>query len=75
VQRDPYENLKKLYTIFVQTLLGVINDMGPLLSKSKFCTLFFLISILSRDISVGIATGYGLEDGGVGVRVPVRQRF
>jgi hypothetical protein len=29
----------------------------------------------SRDSSVGIATGYGLEDGGVGVRVPVRQQF
>jgi hypothetical protein len=25
----------------------------------------------SRDSVVGIATGYGLDDGGVGVRVPV----
>jgi hypothetical protein len=25
----------------------------------------------SRDSSVGIATGYGLDDRGVGVRVPV----
>jgi hypothetical protein len=30
---------------------------------------------MSRDSSVGLATGYGLEDGGVGVRVPVRQEF
>jgi hypothetical protein len=30
---------------------------------------------MSRDSSVGIATGYGLEDGGVGVRVPVRQEI
>jgi hypothetical protein len=29
----------------------------------------------SQDSLVGIATGYGLEDGGVGVRVPVRQEF
>jgi hypothetical protein len=29
----------------------------------------------SRDGSVGMATGYGLEDGGVGVRVPVGQEF
>jgi hypothetical protein len=29
----------------------------------------------SRDSSVGIATGYGLEDGGFGVRVPVGQEF
>jgi hypothetical protein len=25
--------------------------------------------------AVGIATGYGLDDGGVGVRVPVGARF
>jgi hypothetical protein len=30
---------------------------------------------MSRDSSVGIATGYELEDGGVGVRVPVGQEF
>jgi hypothetical protein len=29
--------------------------------------------IRSRDSSVNIATGYGLEDGEVGVRVPVGQ--
>jgi hypothetical protein len=29
----------------------------------------------SMDSSVGIATGYGLDDGGVGVRVPEGSRF
>jgi hypothetical protein len=29
----------------------------------------------SRDNSVSIATGYGLEDGGLEVRVPVGQKF
>jgi hypothetical protein len=29
----------------------------------------------SRDSAVGIATGYGLDDQGVGVRVPVGPRF
>jgi hypothetical protein len=29
----------------------------------------------SRDSSVGIATGYGLEDRGVRVQVPVGQEF
>jgi hypothetical protein len=29
----------------------------------------------SRDSSVGIATGYGLDDRGVGVRVPVGSRI
>jgi hypothetical protein len=31
--------------------------------------------VLSRVSVVGIATGYGLDDGGVGVRVPVRSRI
>jgi hypothetical protein len=30
---------------------------------------------LSWDSVVGIATGYGLDDRGVGVRVPVRSRI
>jgi hypothetical protein len=30
---------------------------------------------LSRDSAVSIATGYGLDDRGVGVRVPVRSRI
>jgi hypothetical protein len=29
----------------------------------------------SRDSSVGIATGYGLDDRGVGVRVPVGSKI
>jgi hypothetical protein len=28
-----------------------------------------------QSVSVGIATGYGLDDGGVGVRVPVGSRI
>jgi hypothetical protein len=30
---------------------------------------------MSRDSVVGIATGYGLDDRGVGVQVPVEQKF
>jgi hypothetical protein len=30
---------------------------------------------MSRDSSVGIVTGYGLDGRGVGVRVPVGARF
>jgi hypothetical protein len=30
---------------------------------------------MSRDSVVGIATGYGLDDRGVGVRIPVGQEF
>jgi hypothetical protein len=32
-------------------------------------------NVKSRDSSVGIATGYVLDDRGVGVRVPVGQEF
>jgi hypothetical protein len=39
----------------------------------------FLIAVLyergSRDCVVGIATGYGLDDRGFGVRVPVRSKI
>jgi hypothetical protein len=35
---------------------------------------FYLIIYRSRDSAVGIATGYGLDDRGVGVRVPVGSR-
>jgi hypothetical protein len=31
--------------------------------------------VQSRDSSVGIATGYGLDDQGLGVRVPVGARI
>jgi hypothetical protein len=33
------------------------------------------ITLWSRDSAVGIATAYGLDDGGVGVRVPVGSRI
>jgi hypothetical protein len=33
------------------------------------------VTIEGRDSAVGIATGYGLDDGGVGVRVPVGSRI
>jgi hypothetical protein len=36
---------------------------------------FAHLSVMSRDNVVGIATGYGLEDWGVGVRVPVGSRI
>jgi hypothetical protein len=34
-----------------------------------------LIPYRSRDSSVGIATGYGLDDGGLGVRFPIGSRI
>jgi hypothetical protein len=34
-----------------------------------------VICYRSRDSSVGIATGYGLDDRGVGARVPVGSNF
>jgi hypothetical protein len=34
-----------------------------------------LVHWRSRDSSVGIVTGYGLDDRGIGVRVPVGSRI
>jgi hypothetical protein len=48
-----------------------------LLLLFDYYIIFFMYVLLykSRDNSVGIATGYGLDDQGVGVRVPVGQEF
>jgi hypothetical protein len=40
----------------------------------KTCRNYFIVR-WSCDSSVGVTTGYGLEDGGVGVQVPVGQEF
>jgi hypothetical protein len=40
-----------------------------------FLFYFHYFSPRSRDSAVGIAIGYGLDDGGVGVRVPVGSRI
>jgi hypothetical protein len=37
--------------------------------------LFTSVPIVSRDVAVGMATGYGLDDRGVRVRVPVESRI
>jgi hypothetical protein len=45
---------------------------------NNLCIVNFIMhcdTVKSRDSSVGIATGYGLDDHGVGVRVPVNQEF
>jgi hypothetical protein len=41
--------------------------------KDVYC--LFLITRWSRDSVIGIVTGYGLNDGGVGVQAPVGSRI
>jgi hypothetical protein len=41
----------------------------------QMCYFLILTSYVSRDRVVSIATGYGLDDRGVGVRVPVGSRI
>jgi hypothetical protein len=36
---------------------------------------YFFMELMSRDSAVGIATGYGMDDQGVRVQVPVGQEF
>jgi hypothetical protein len=49
------------------------------LSKITKCLCLFLVIIIeregSRDSAVGIATGYGLDDRGIGVLVPLGSRI
>jgi hypothetical protein len=51
------------------------TEKGYLRRLGTLSTLISLILIQSRDSAVGIATGYGLDDRGVGVRVPVGSRI
>jgi hypothetical protein len=46
-----------------------------LVNKMHIGTLHINKSFKSRDSVVGIATGYGLDDQGIGVRVPVGARI
>jgi hypothetical protein len=43
--------------------------------KSRLSSCVFCFVFKRRDSSVGIATGYGLDDRGIGVRVPVGSRI
>jgi hypothetical protein len=45
------------------------------LSKGSCLYTYHYENLKSRDSAVGVATGYGLSDKGVGVRVPVGQEF
>jgi hypothetical protein len=66
-------------------LIGAILQLSiaysPYVKRHCDCHTSLLFSrgswevIWSRDSSVGIATGYGLDDRGVGVRVPVGSRI
>jgi hypothetical protein len=38
---------------------------------AKFGTVVLIYFVLKRILTVGIATGYGVHDQGVGIRVPV----
>jgi hypothetical protein len=42
--------------------------------ENLFCEVTLRV-VSSRDSAIGIATGYGLDGRGVGVRVPVGARF
>jgi hypothetical protein len=58
---------------------GTLCCGGDITSQFHMTAIVILLIVLyykgSRDSAVGIATGYGLGDGEVGVRVPVRSRI
>jgi hypothetical protein len=64
---------------FFNSLSSVSFSSFSFFISSSFFAVMLLFLLLhlprSRDSSVGIATGYGLDDRGVGVRVPVGSRI
>jgi hypothetical protein len=55
------------------TFIGAIRAELVEKGETRFYVLYSLRG--SRDSVAGIATGYGLDDGGVGARVPVASRI
>jgi hypothetical protein len=73
-----------LYILLLLTGCCVVNMMAirlrlPCKHIAHLCKIKWFsplgVNIRSRDSSVGIATTYGLDDRGVGVRVPVGSRI
>jgi hypothetical protein len=48
---------------------------GRTIYRQKYNIKMHFREMRSRDSAVGIATGYGLDDRGVGVRVPTESRI
>jgi hypothetical protein len=63
-----------MWTVFLAVVCGI---RAQRLSAPFSYTLYisYVLYPGSRDSLVGIATGYGLEDRGVGIRVPVVSRI
>jgi hypothetical protein len=71
-------NVKFLGDMIRYNLVSSIEDILKSLTALKYRVDFILLHKeikISRDSPVGIATGYGLDDRGVGVRVPVGSRI
>jgi hypothetical protein len=80
VKSDPPVNKcwRKLI-VYLFTVVLPVNLQTSSLYEIGFCEIshfrLAFITNRSRDSSVGVATGYGLDDRGVGVRVPVGSRI
>jgi hypothetical protein len=49
-----------------------LSSLSSLMDQHRnYNAIIIVIIIMSRDCVVGIATGYGLDDRGAGVRIPV----
>jgi hypothetical protein len=69
-----------LLSIWVEYKMVVLNSDGTRVEKNTYCHCLFTYlnetkKKNNRVIIVGIVIGYGLDDGGVGVRVPVVSRI
>jgi hypothetical protein len=67
--------VKSGVTISLATMLDVVCRPSFFKPRRLGNRLYFHHRLRSRDSVVGIATGYGLDDRGVGVRAPVGSRI
>jgi hypothetical protein len=72
--KDAHRSIDLLMLVCLPLINSSPENKGRGLDEGTYLYMY-ISSSWSWESSVGIATGYGLDDGGVGVRVPVGSRI
>jgi hypothetical protein len=75
MRRSVYSLAEFSFIFMVHLTMSVVQAAGQLISNALEIMWMYSAMILFEDSSVGIATGYGLDGGAVGVRVLVGVRI
>jgi hypothetical protein len=65
----------KLIELICTIYLYLLSHLTFYFRNKSYILLHIFVASVSRDSLAGIATGYGLDDRGIGVRVPVGSRI